>query len=583
MAKDAFTKKVLIYNFNSTMDCYWLHGYAWRQTSEEPEPTLTLIFPQDMQLTFTLDSVNKNNHKDLIIQPVESKPGVLRLCPVDESLWKPVLTTANGFQCISNTFVQGSLNREEHTCNGFHCEWPPDAKEWTERNRPGKWPSKETVDIFVRRGCHVEPVQSQDDTLWQYSFVLADDLAYDYVLGVQRKLFFFISVELLKFALESQNILTYVHYRSVLFRLFENKTVEMLKRKPAECLVTLLEILDSYVSRKQFPDYYIPKRNLLENVDDTSVRTLSQRLYFLRRYLFQFVCLMFDSNRVDGEDVIQGTVTELTKLVIERPHETTSYGYAEWIVPICASCMRRNVQKKFHKAALVQARSWSLDFKENWNEANITEDKFIEMTLNYLDTDSRWMFAFYVDCKTGSTWLKKLETHAESVPLFNILQCDYDVLEPLLGFSTSGWEVKMPTELITMYRTIWFVNNLTRLIKCDLESPEVAIDVLWFFLQRNTHDFLLRVESENRDRTYAAPEVGQLYTLFNMLYTLLKEQGATDSFGDMMRLFEEVCNHMSWPHAYNKIAKLWDYFEEHEKAREARMKANVLQKDALSY
>ena len=565
------------------MDCYWLRGYSWRQTSEDPVRAFPLIFPHDMHLMFSDESINTGNQKDLIIQPVESRPGVLRLCPVDESLWKPVLTTANGFQCISNTFVQGSFSKEEQTCNGFLCEWPPDAKEWTERNRPSGWPSKDKIVCFLRRGCHVEPLQSQDETLWQYSFHLADDLVYNFYLSVPHKLFYFISVELLKFALESQNLLTSVHYRSVLFRLFENKTVQMVKTKPAECLVTLLDILDSYVSRKQFPDYYIPKRNLLENVDNTSLRTLSHRLYFLRRYLFQFICLMFDSNRVDGEDFVQGAVTELTKIVIERPHETTSYGYAEWIVPICASCMRRNVQKKFYHAALLQAKTWSQDLKENLNEVNITEDRFIEVTLNYLDTDSRWMFAFYVDCKTGSTWLKKLETHAESVPLFNILQCDFDVLEPLLGFSTSGWEVKMPTELMTMYRTIWFVNNLTSLIKCELESPEVAIDVLWFFLQRNTHDILLRVKSEDRDRTYEAPEVGQLYTLFNMLYKLLKEHGTTDSFGDMMRLFEEVCNHMSWPHAYNNIANLWDYFGEHEKAREARMKANVLQKDAASY
>ena len=92
---------------------------------------------------------------------------------------------------ISNYFA--SLN-DVDSVGYFSCStWPPIAKSWIDRKRPSNWPSKETIQTIVSKGCRIvhkpHELSAVVDAEFRFSFSEAELILFGTLTCDQRKNF----------------------------------------------------------------------------------------------------------------------------------------------------------------------------------------------------------------------------------------------------------------------------------------------------------------------------------------------------------------------------------------------------------
>ncbi|KAJ6638876.1 Protein mab-21-like 2 [Pseudolycoriella hygida] len=183
----------------------------------------------------------------------------------------------------------------------IQCPWPREAFEWMHRQREIKenpltrqkfqWPKPDMVNKVVQMGCHVIPfgyapkngLNPHRELEWKIVFPEANRYLESCLTSSQSKIYLITKVLLQHFVephLDSKyNMFTDEHLRNHLFWQCENNFAAWPETYLGEALVRFLNSLLEHIKRQKLPDYYLPKRNLFENIPERIMVDLHKRIF----------------------------------------------------------------------------------------------------------------------------------------------------------------------------------------------------------------------------------------------------------------------------------------------------------------
>lgn len=181
------------------------------------------------------------------------------------------------------------------------CPWPKEAFEWMHRQRDVKenrvtrqrfqWPTPAMVNKVVSFGCHVVPIgftpknglNAQADLEWKIVFPEAERYLESCLTNTQIKVYV-ITRALLKtffdpYVDSKYNTFTSEHLRAHLFWQCENNYAAWPEDYLGEALIRFLDSLLEQIKNQRLPDYFLPKRNLFENISERVLAELHKRIF----------------------------------------------------------------------------------------------------------------------------------------------------------------------------------------------------------------------------------------------------------------------------------------------------------------
>ncbi|XP_059617564.1 uncharacterized protein LOC132262328 [Phlebotomus argentipes] len=180
------------------------------------------------------------------------------------------------------------------------CPWPPEALEWRNRLRAIKenpmnrnrttWPTEETINHIIGMDCHIIPIgympkvgqNPQRELEWKLVFPNAERYLEYSLSNTQVKIYMMTKI-LIKCYVEPHidknlNMFTTEHLRAHLFWHCEN-TPLWPDVSLGQILMDFLKSLLNRIKTQRLPDYFIPRRNLLENIPQKILVELHKRIF----------------------------------------------------------------------------------------------------------------------------------------------------------------------------------------------------------------------------------------------------------------------------------------------------------------
>lgn len=181
------------------------------------------------------------------------------------------------------------------------CPWPKEAFEWIHRHREihenpvtkqkFQWPTRTMINKVIAFGCHVIPIgftpktgfNTQRELEWKIVFPEAERYLESCLTNTQIKVLI-ITKALLKTFIEpyfdsKTNMLTMEHLRAQLFWQCEHNYAAWPEDYLGEALLRYLKSLLENVKRQKIPDYFLPRRNLFENISSEVLVELHKRIF----------------------------------------------------------------------------------------------------------------------------------------------------------------------------------------------------------------------------------------------------------------------------------------------------------------
>lgn len=180
------------------------------------------------------------------------------------------------------------------------CPWPKEAFEWIHRHREIRenpitkqkfqWPTRTMVNKVTSFGCHVVPIGSPKTALdakreleWKIVFPEAERYLESCLTSTQIKVLVIVKA-MVKTFIEpyfdgKPNQLTMEHLRSHLFWQCEHNCAAWPEDYLGEALLRYLRTLLEHLKRQKMPDYFLPRRNLFENVSAEVLVELHKRIF----------------------------------------------------------------------------------------------------------------------------------------------------------------------------------------------------------------------------------------------------------------------------------------------------------------
>ena len=159
----------------------------------------------------------------------------------------------------------------------FSCSsWPPIAKSWIDRERPSNWPSKETIQTIVSKGCrivHMRHEQMQEkQTEFRFSFSEAELILFGTLTCDQIKCFIafkaLIKYIICKFEYQTREGINSYCLKTIFLWACEEIPVDHWQTTNgwSKCLLYMIDNLFACVKARKLPGYFIPESNLLDNM-----------------------------------------------------------------------------------------------------------------------------------------------------------------------------------------------------------------------------------------------------------------------------------------------------------------------------
>lgn len=180
------------------------------------------------------------------------------------------------------------------------CPWPKEAFEWIHRQREIRenpitkqkfqWPTRTMVNKVTSFGCHVVPIGSPKTAFdakreleWKIVFPEAERYLESCLTSTQIKVLVVVKT-LVKTFVEpyfdgKTNQLTMEHLRCHLFWQCEHNCAAWPEDYLGEALLRYLRSLLDHLKRQKLPDYFLPRRNLFENVSTEVLVELHKRIF----------------------------------------------------------------------------------------------------------------------------------------------------------------------------------------------------------------------------------------------------------------------------------------------------------------
>lgn len=193
------------------------------------------------------------------------------------------------------------------------CPWPREANEWIYRDRSDKysesnieisqWPTPEMINKITNFGCHVIPqgfapkvgTNPQRELEWKIIFPEAERYLESRLTNAQAKIFM-ISKALIKTFVEPNlergfNMFTTEHIRAHLFWQCEINHGVWPEDFLGETLLQFLGSLLQAIKIHRLPDYFLPNRNLLENIPEKILVDIHKKIYRIVESPLPFVMI----------------------------------------------------------------------------------------------------------------------------------------------------------------------------------------------------------------------------------------------------------------------------------------------------
>ncbi|XP_055599683.1 uncharacterized protein LOC129748904 isoform X2 [Uranotaenia lowii] len=181
------------------------------------------------------------------------------------------------------------------------CPWPREAFEWVQRKREIKinplnkqkfqWPTAPMIQKVKSFGCHVIPTgyapkqgQNRYRMLeWKMVFPEAERYLESCLTNTQAKVYMITKLLFRTFvdpAISSgMNMFGTEHLRAHLFWQCENNYVAWPEEYLGEALLRFLNALLERIKTHKLPDYFLPTRNLFENIPERALVELHKRIF----------------------------------------------------------------------------------------------------------------------------------------------------------------------------------------------------------------------------------------------------------------------------------------------------------------
>ncbi|XP_053681631.1 uncharacterized protein LOC128732409 [Sabethes cyaneus] len=215
------------------------------------------------------------------------------------------------------------------------CPWPREAVEWVERKRDIKinpltkqkfqWPTPPMIQKVKSFGCHVIPTgyapkqgnNRYRQLEWKMVFPEADRYLESCLTNTQAKVYMLTKL-LFKTFLEPAfavgvSMFSNEHLRTHLFWQCETNYAAWPEDYLGEVLVRFLNALLERIKTHKLPDYFLPSRNLFENIPEKVLVELHKRIFRITENPLMHVLIAVRNMRFPG-----GSVTFYPKIRIKR-------------------------------------------------------------------------------------------------------------------------------------------------------------------------------------------------------------------------------------------------------------------------
>lgn len=209
------------------------------------------------------------------------------------------------------------------------CPWPNEAFEWMHRRRDIKqnpvtlqrfqWPTPDMVGKVVSFGCLAVPLgyaprsgapNGRADLEWRLVFPNAERYLEGCLTAAQCKVYVLARALLQTFvepfvepASGGSAGLSAEHLRAHLFWQCEHNYAAWPEEYLGEALVRFLNALLEHIKRQRLPDYFLPRRNLFENVPERVMVDLHKRIFRITENPVMYAMIALRNLRwTDGEE-----------------------------------------------------------------------------------------------------------------------------------------------------------------------------------------------------------------------------------------------------------------------------------------
>ncbi|XP_052069262.1 uncharacterized protein LOC127708433 [Mytilus californianus] len=174
--------------------------------------------------------------------------------------------------------------------------WPLTAKEWVDRRRNSRWPSKELIEHIIKSDMYIvsvgHPDSDESENEWRYSFTMPEKCL-GQSLGVFQRACYCLAKILLKSAIPNSEGISSYFLKTLLFWVCEEIPEEEWKTdKMGYFVMLLIYRLKCCLQKKELRHYFIPENNMMDHIQPKiltdAIKQLSVLLEDPLSLLFRF-------------------------------------------------------------------------------------------------------------------------------------------------------------------------------------------------------------------------------------------------------------------------------------------------------
>jgi hypothetical protein len=573
--------------------------------AESHSPTLNhyenviLSTPNDTLVTRDRRNANK---KDLIIHDDGQNFGKFQLIPIEPSLWKSNLVYKGSLPFLKRLVCKSKdSSGTSYMKIGFKCaSWPDEATEWKSRKRSHGWPSQSTLEKIFETGVRVVASEDQDNNkveksvgncnnlakyhtnqlkqtnhlseelIWEFDFCVSEGILCQKEIRQEQKTLYCILEAVTQFAFAEKSLITNHHLKTLLYFTCENCPSEEIRHQPGKCLLYQLDLLKEFLTRKHFPHYFMRGRNLIANAKYDDIAWYIERIEVVVSNLLAVLYCVLDYCTLKNVFDLGNVFNDLSVVCSRNEEGTMPHDY---LVPLCVMSLANLIKSRMIKRARTMLDTWHSELVFSYGKQIVSKEDFVNKVLSELPLEQQWLFALYIDCRDGSDYLQFVCRGRACVHLDNLFG---DNVTSILLEETSlhYGEINLPT-LILGESMVTLAMRLGDILYSEIGSIKAYQSAIHHFLKSNTHDLLLSIESDQRNKRehYIHSKLTHLRNMFENLYNSYHDERCVDMFRDLMESYDELCNFLATEQDFEFISELWAMFGDKLRARDAYMKA----------
>ncbi|XP_033758231.1 LOW QUALITY PROTEIN: uncharacterized protein LOC117340581 [Pecten maximus] len=341
---------------------------------------------------------------DFQLDTQECHPGYTRLITNNLEFWKEGV-----FQCPVNGvswlkhIPLNLTSSEKQTRFGFKCDGLPNAAlEWVTRDRTTSWPSPSSIETVVQHGCLVVTTphanSSRKDIEWQFVFNYAEELLIKSLSRAQKYCFRVFKILVDECSKNLTTKLKTVHLKSIMFYACEEISGSNWGENCGGCVMYLLSKLESHVSEKCLPNYFISSNNMIDHYSDEALGSIAKIVCSIRLFPIPTLVFLAESHGIKQTHMLHPVIEDIAKFKRDNDMDRTiKEAFVPSVIILAKSYLRSNAEMvgKMFQMAFEECKNSRKDSLSPMDTSSFKE--FIVGVLNKEDVVERLALAKVLD------------------------------------------------------------------------------------------------------------------------------------------------------------------------------------------